>query len=90
VQVIGIGDAVLAAVPGEAFCAIGRRIKALCAPRVGVPVTCANGYLGYLAPPEAWERGGYEVALGPWSKVGPEAPALLLTAVETLVEQIAG
>jgi len=90
VQVIGIGDAVLAAVPGEAFCAIGRRIKALCAPRVGVPVTCANGYLGYLAPPEAWERGGYEVALGPWSKVGPEAPALLFTAVESLVEQVAG
>jgi len=90
VQVIRIGDAVLAAVPGEALCATGRRIKALCAPRVGVPVTCANGYLGYLAPPEAWERGGYEVALGPWSKVGPEAPALLLTVVERLVGEVTG
>lgn len=89
VQVIRIGDAVLAGVPGEAFCVTGYRIKALCAPRVGVPVTCANGYLGYLAPPEAWERGGYEVALGPWSKVGPEAPAILLTAVKRLLGQVA-
>lgn len=88
VQVIRIGDAVLAAVPGEAFCAVGYQIKALCAPRVGIPVTCANGYLGYLAPPEAWKRGGYEVGLGPWSKVGSEAPAILLTAVERLLEQV--
>lgn len=87
VQVIRIGNAVLAAVPGEAFCAIGCRIKALCAPHVGIPVTCAGGYLGYLAPPEAWARGGYEVGLGPWSKVGQEAPAILLTAVKRLVER---
>lgn len=89
VQVIRIGDAVLAGVPGEAFSAVGYRIKALCAPRVGVPVTCANGYLGYFAPPEAWKRGGYEVGLGPWSKVGPEAPAILVTAVKGLLEKVA-
>lgn len=85
VQVIRIGGAVLMGLPGEVFCASGRHIKALCEPLVGIPVSCANGYLGYLAPPEAWEKGGYETELGLWSKVGPEAVALAIGVIEKLL-----
>jgi len=88
VQVIQVGEAALVGIPGEAFSSLGRQVKASCEPLTGVPVTCANGYLGYLAPPEAWERGGYEVSLGPWSKVGPEGPALLLRAVRQLLHEV--
>ena len=44
----------------------------------------ANDYLGYIAPPSAWEQGGYEVGLGMWSILGPEAYGLLLDAGRAL------
>jgi len=88
VQVLRVGGAVLVGLPGEVFCGTGLALKRLAQPLTGLPVTCANGYLGYMAPPEAWEAGGYEVELGPWSKVGPEAPSLLLAAVRALLPEV--
>jgi neutral ceramidase len=90
VQVVRLGPAVLAGIPGEPFCSLGRELKAMLAPHIGVPVSCANGYLGYLAPPEAWAAGGYETELGPWSKVGPEATRLVREAVRGLLPRVAG
>ena len=90
VQLVQLGPAVLAAIPGEPFCSLGRELKAMLAPHIGVPVSCANGYLGYLAPPEAWVAGGYETELGPWSKVGPEATGLVREAVRRLLPRVAG
>jgi neutral ceramidase len=90
VQLLRLGPAVLAGIPGEPFCSLGRELKAMLAPHIGVPVGCANGYLGYLAPPEAWAAGGYETELGPWSKVGPEATGLVQEAVRALMPRIAG
>jgi hypothetical protein len=55
---------------------------------VGVPVGYANGYLGYLAPPEAWAKGGYEVLCGPWSKVGPESFSMIQNTLYELFRQI--
>ncbi len=88
VQLVRLGDVVLIGLPGEVFCATGHQLKRLCEPLVGIPVGYANGYLGYLAPPEAWVTGGYETSLGPWSKVGPGAHAHLLDAVRRLLPQV--
>jgi neutral ceramidase len=90
VQVVRLGPALLAGIPGEPFCSLGRELKAMLAPHIGVPVSCANGYLGYLAPPEAWAAGGYETEIGPWSKVGLEATGLVREAVRGLLPRVAG
>jgi hypothetical protein len=48
----------------------------------------ANDYLGYIAPPSAWEQGGYEVSLGMWSWVGREAYGLLVENARCFIERL--
>lgn len=88
VQVLRLGNSLLAGIPGEPFCRMGREVRRLAAPLIGIPVGYANGYVGYIAPPEAWEKGGYEVDPGPWSKVGPESYGMIAAAIERLSERL--
>ena len=85
VQVMRLGNAVLAGVSGEPFCRMGKAIREIAAPLIGIPVGYANGYVGYIVPPEAWKKGGYEVDPGPWSKVGPESYNIVLRASDRLI-----
>jgi len=48
----------------------------------------ANDYLGYIAPQAGWDVGGYEVDLGMWSIVGPEAFDILLGETQALVDEL--
>jgi len=48
----------------------------------------ANDYLGYIAPPEAWDVGGYEVNIGMWSIVGRDAYGMLLDTAEELTSDL--
>ncbi len=84
IQVLRIGETLLIGIPGEPFCKMGIEIKRISKPLLGVPVGYANGYFGYLAPPDAWEKGGYEVSCGPWSKVSSESYNILLEAFKKL------
>jgi hypothetical protein len=84
IQLIRIGNAVLVGLPGEPFCQMGLQIKKDFKPMIGVPVGYTNGYLGYVAPQEVWERGGYEVECGPWSKVGPTAFPRIIKIIDRL------
>jgi hypothetical protein len=101
VQVLRIGDVALVGIPGEPFADLGLQIKSLSAasePRgeSGSPNTSAvslclgyaNDYLGYIAPASEWNRGGYEVGLGMWSIVGPEAFETLLSKSRELVARL--
>jgi neutral ceramidase len=83
-QIMRLGNAVLAGIPGEPFCRLGKAIREMARPLTGIPVGYANGYVGYIVPPESWARGGYEVDPGPWSKVAPESHALILEALGSL------
>ena len=87
-QIMRLGNAVLAGIPGEPFCRMGKAIREMAAPLTGIPVGYANGYVGYIVPPESWARGGYEVAPGPWSKVAPESHGLILEALRDLFARI--
>lgn len=87
-QVMRLGNAVLAGIPGEPFCRMGKAIREMARPLTGIPVGYANGYVGYIVPPESWARGGYEVDPGPWSKVAPESHALVLGALGNLFARI--
>lgn len=73
IQVIRIGDVAVVALPGEPFVELGLAIKARSPARYTFVVGYANDWIGYLTTPQAWEEGGYEVSLGPWTRVGPQA-----------------
>lgn len=86
VQAIRIGDAVFVGIPGEPFMELGLALKQS-NPRV-LCVGYANDWLGYIAPPAAFEQGGYEVSLGTWSIVGPEAFDRMVEAGRSLVQEL--
>jgi neutral ceramidase len=88
IQAVRLGNSILAAIPGEPFCRMGMEIKRLAKPLRGIPVGYANGYLGYIVPPDSWRRGGYEVGLGPWSKVGPESYGIILETFSRLQSRL--
>lgn len=75
-QVIKIGKITLVGIPGEVFCEMGLKFKEI-NPNV-LTVGYANGYIGYIVPRHEWEKGGYEPALGMWSKVSAEAYDIIL------------
>jgi len=85
IQANRVGGSVLVALPVEPMGGMAPAIAERCEPLKGITVGFANGYLGYLAPPDMWDRGGYEVALGPWSKIGPAGYGLILEAVRRVV-----
>ncbi|MEM2058253.1 MAG: hypothetical protein QXO76_08405, partial [Thermoproteota archaeon] len=87
-QLIRMGNALLFGIPGEPFSELGMEVKKMSRPFTGIPAGYANGYLGYIAPPSAWEKGGYEVSLGPWSKVGPEAFNIIIEAFKKVKEAV--
>jgi neutral ceramidase len=88
VQVLRLGDVALVGVPGEPFVELGLEIKRRSAAPHTLVVGYANGYIGYLATPRAWEQGGYEVSLGPWARVGPGGGPLLVEKAVALIGKL--
>ncbi|MCX6046664.1 MAG: neutral/alkaline non-lysosomal ceramidase N-terminal domain-containing protein [Chloroflexi bacterium] len=85
VQVFRIGDVALVSLPGEPFAELGLTIKRHSPARHTFVIGYANGWIGYLPTPEAWQQGGYEVGEGPWTRVGPAGgPLLVETALKLL------
>ncbi|MGQ9597563.1 MAG: neutral/alkaline non-lysosomal ceramidase N-terminal domain-containing protein, partial [Thermoproteota archaeon] len=60
-QVMRIGNAAVVGIPGEPVVEVGLRIKKRSSLKPTVIVSYANGYFGYIATLEEYERGGYEV-----------------------------
>lgn len=88
VQAIRIGNAVIVGIPGEPFCKMGIEVKEMFNPLTAIPAGYTNGYLGYIAPRESWERGGYEVSLGPWNKLNKDAYYEILEEIEKISSAI--
>jgi len=58
---IRIGDAVIAWIPGEAFCEYALRIKAARKPGRTMVAAYSNGNIGYIPTAAEFANGGYEV-----------------------------
>ena len=58
-QALAIGDFVIAAVPCETFGSTGLAIKKASPFPLTMVVGLANGYHGYLPPPDQFPLGGY-------------------------------
>jgi neutral ceramidase len=86
VQALRVGDMALVSLPGEIFVEIGHEIKRRSPFPLTMPVTVANGCLGYVGTPESYAQGGYEVT---WNSAVPESAGVLaeaaLTALNALV-----
>lgn len=83
VQALRINDLTLVGLPGEVMSSTGLKMKS--AWRQTAVVEVANDYVGYILTPEAASEGGYETGLHLWTRVTPDAEALLFNAVEQVL-----
>ncbi len=60
VQAIRVGPVALLGWPGEVFCDLGMEVKQRSPFRPTHTIGYANGWIGYVPTPEAFEEGGYE------------------------------
>ncbi len=91
VQVRRVGDATFGTVPAEYFAENALRIKELSPQRNTFVVSLANGWLGYVPHPAAFERrGGHETTWALWSKMEEAAGDILGDAVLDLIDEVSG
>lgn len=84
IQVIRLGDVLILAVAGELFTEWGLALKRAF-PNFHVMVAgYANGYIGYIPPTFAFDRGGYETAPGPWSRILPDGGSRIVKKLKAL------
>jgi len=79
-QAIRVGGLALATMPGEPVAKLGLGLKARSPFSPTGMVSYANGYHGYIATREDYEKGGYEVTTTWWNRLAPGTGELLLEA----------
>lgn len=87
-QMVRLGNCLIAGIPGEPMCRMGLELKQRLAPLLMLPAGYTNGYVGYLAERRDWQKGGYEVDLGPWSKVGWESADYMMELLAAMGEAL--
>lgn len=86
-QALAIGDFALAAVPCETFGSTGLAIKKASPFPLTMVVGLANGYHGYLPPPDQFPHGGYTTWRARSSYLEEEAEVKIRNSVATLLIQ---
>lgn len=87
VQVLRLGDVILAALPGEPFVEFGLDIRDS-VNRPAIISGFANAAVGYLPTEDAFENGGYETLVGWTSRFQPGAGAQLADEAIRLAKQV--
>ncbi|HEV2439330.1 MAG TPA: neutral/alkaline non-lysosomal ceramidase N-terminal domain-containing protein [bacterium] len=88
VQAVAVGDLALVALPGEFFAESGQRLRTRSPFPYTLVIGYANGCLGYVPPASAFDEGGYETRLSPWSRVEPGAEAVVLDAAAGILAEL--
>jgi hypothetical protein len=88
IQAISLGSAAYAANPSEFFCQLGMDIKRGSPFDQTFVVGMANGCLGYVPTADAYE-GGYETAMGLFSKMQPGNGELIVEETLELLHTLA-
>jgi len=86
-QAYRLGDLAWATAPAEVFNEIGGEVKALSPFRDTFFVGYANGSIGYLPTPNAYDEGGYEVTHA--CRVDPAAAGIAIETCSRLLQQVA-
>jgi len=85
---VSLGNIGMIAVPGEMYCESGREIKRRSPFKRTFVLGYAGDYLGYLAPRDVYEKGGWEVEEAFKYLPGPGLPLVAGTVEDTLVGQM--
>lgn len=88
-QAITIGDAAVAANPGEYFCKLGMDIKHGSPFPYTFAVELANGCVGYVPSEDAYD-GGYESQMAPSSKLVPGSGEKIAAELVELLKSMRG
>ena len=86
-QAFRIGDLAIASAPCEVFAKTGLDIKSESAAQATFTIELANGYGGYLPPPEQHEYGGYETWPARSSFLEVEAEPKIRSALVELISE---
>jgi len=87
-QVFRVGGAVLAAWPGEIFASTGLELKGRSPVKPLVNIGLANGWYGYIPPPEQHRLGAYETWRGRTSLLEESATVKMLDTLVHLIEKV--
>ncbi|MEO6908803.1 MAG: hypothetical protein ABI210_13035 [Abditibacteriaceae bacterium] len=88
IQAFRIGETALVGLPGEPFVEGQLQLKAASPVRQTYVAHCTTQYVGYLAIPEAFPRGGHEVDSSFWAKVEPEALGMIIDNATELLSEL--
>lgn len=86
-QAIRLGDNAVCAIPFETLVEIGLELKARSPFSNTIVVSIANGYNGYLPPPNQHKLGGYETWLGT-SRVQEDASVLIIDQLLAMLAEL--
>src|SRR5205823_1250607 len=89
-QAIAIGDFGIAAVPCETFGSTGLAIKKASPFPLTMVIGLANGYHGYLPPPDQFPLGGYTTWRARSSYLEQTAEPKIRTALQGLLARVHG
>lgn len=89
-QAIRLGDLGITALPIEAYAITGLKIKAQSPLRTTINIGLANGYNGYLPPPEQFGFGGYTTWPHTRRRLGTSTEPELVEATLRLLETVSG
>lgn len=89
-EVVRIGTLAMAGIPCEVYGITGLRIRAAGPMDYTFTVMLANGWDGYLPPPEQMAMGGYNAWLARSSCLEPQAEPKIRARIATLLDQVAG
>jgi neutral ceramidase len=85
VQALRVGDAILAAFPGEVFVETGCQLKRQFQGWTIAIIELANDYIGYISPRKAFEEGGYECEQHLGARIPAEGEEYLAAAAEKVI-----
>jgi hypothetical protein len=84
-QAIRFGDLIISGLPGEFFGRRGLDLHEAAHPKRGFIIGYANGYWGYVVPPDESQTGGYEAMMAPIdSKDEPK----IMKQIKSLIKQL--
>ena len=84
-QALRIGDVIVCGLPGEFFSKREPGLRNTALPEFGFIIGYANGYWGYLVPPEEAAKGGYEAMMSP---VDPEREPEIIREAENVIRRV--
>ena len=85
VQALRLNGLILVGFPGEVFASVSLKLKSEVENRAVAVVELANDDIGYVASPETFAEGGYEVGQHLWGRVTPEAATVLMNAARRAI-----